>query len=117
MNVRLVGPTNTYGKPVGFFPISVGDWYVFPVSFKTINKNGEGSYFNGLPVNAIIADGLDKDWGDTKESCLASTIKNITTGTYQRSQARESNIQSPVILNSNDKLHESFIKVTIGKGF
>ncbi len=117
MNVRLVGPANTYGKPVGFFPISVGDWYVFPVSFKTINKNGEGNYFNGLPVNAIIADGLDKDWGDTKESCLASAIKNITTGTYQRSQARETNGQSPVILNSNDKLDDPFIKVTVGKGF
>jgi len=117
MNVRVLGPTNTHGKPVGFFPISVGDWYVFPVSFKTTNKNGEGSYFNGLPVNAVIADGLDKDWGDTNESCLASAIKNITTGTYQRSMATETNSQSPVILNSNDKLDGPFIKVTIGKGF
>jgi len=117
MNVRVLGPTNTHGKPVGFFPISVGDWYVFPVSFKTTNKNGEGSYFNGLPVNATIADGLDKDWGDTNESCLASAIKNITTGTYQKSMATETNSQSPVILNSNDNLDGPFIKVTIGKGF
>ena len=117
LSVRLIGPTNTHGKPVGFYPVSVGDWYVFPVSFKTNNKNDEGSYFNGLPVNAIIADGLDKDWGDTKESCLAAAIKNITTGTYQRSQARETNSQSLDILKSNDQLDDPFIKVTIGKGF
>lgn len=117
MNVRLLGPTNTHGKPVGFFPISVGDWYVFPISFKTTNKNGEGSYFNGLPVNAVIADGLDKDWGDTNESCLASAIKNITTGMYRRSSASETYSPSPVIIKSNDKLDDPFIKVTIGKGF
>ena len=117
MDVRLLGPTNTHGKPVGFFPISVGDWYVFPVSFKTTNKNGEGSYFSGLPVNATIADGLDKDWGDTNESSLAAAIKNITTGAYQRSVTTETYTPSPVILNSNDKLDDPFIKVTIGKGF
>lgn len=117
MDVRVLGPTNTHGKPVGFFPISVGDWYVFPVSFKTTNKNGEGNYFNGLPVNSIIADGLDKDWGDIRESSLAAAIKNITTGTYQRSITNETYITSPVVLNSNDKLDDPFIKVTIGKGF
>ena len=90
---------------------------MFPVSFKTTNKNGEGSYFNGLPVNAVIADGLDKDWGDTNESCLASAIKNITTGTYQRSTTTETYRPATVILNSNDKLDVPFIKVTIGKGF
>ena len=117
MDVRLLGPNNTHGKPVGFFPISVGDWYVFPVSFKTTNKNGEGNYFNGLPVNAIIADGLDKDWGDITESSLASALKNITTGTYQRGVTSEAVNQSPAILNSNNKLDDPFIKVTIGKGF
>jgi carboxyl-terminal processing protease len=38
MDVRLVGPSNTHGKPVGFFPIPVGEWYIFPVSFRTVNK-------------------------------------------------------------------------------
>ncbi len=38
MNVQLVGPSDTHGKPVGFFPIPVGDWYIFPVSFRTVTK-------------------------------------------------------------------------------
>ncbi len=86
MDVYLVGPSKTYGKPVGFFPIPVGDWYIFPVSFKTTNKNGDGNYFNGIAVNSQVADGLDKDWGDISESSLHSAISFITSGAF-RSQA------------------------------
>jgi carboxyl-terminal processing protease len=84
MNVQLVGPSATHGKPVGFFPIPVGDWYIFPVSFRTINKNGEGNYFNGLSVNSQVADGLTKSWGDVSESCLASALHFISSGSYAR---------------------------------
>lgn len=83
MNVNLVGPNNTYGKPVGFFNIPVGDWYIFPVSFRSTNKNGEGNYFNGLALNSRVADGLDKDWGDVTETCLASALKYINTGSFR----------------------------------
>ena len=80
MDVKLIGPSKTYGKPVGYFNIPVGDWYIFPVSFRTTNKNGEGSYFNGFPLDAQVADGLDKDWGDLNESALAAAVRYITTG-------------------------------------
>ena len=113
MDVKLIGPTATHGKPVGFFPQPVGDWYVFPVSFKTTNKNGEGSYFNGLPVDAVVADGLDKDWGDPTENCLASALKKITSGSYLR-QA-EGEVPSAAALAGNEKLDAPFIKITIGK--
>jgi len=89
MNVNLVGPENTYGKPVGFFPIPVGEWYIFPVSFRSTNKNGQGNYFNGMDLNSQIIDGLDKDWGDITESCLQTTLSNITTGVYKTAAARE----------------------------
>lgn len=119
MDVKLIGATPTHGKPVGFFPIPVGDWYIFPVSFKTVNKNGEGNYYNGFPVNAAVADGLDKDWGDPDEASLASAIRNITSGSYR------TNTQEPVYRESsgvslgNDKLNAPSLKITIGdrKGF
>jgi len=82
MDVKLVGPEASYGKPVGYFPIPVGDWYIFPVSFRTTNKNGEGSYFNGLAPDKLVADGLTSDWGDVNESCLASIVKYIGTGSF-----------------------------------
>lgn len=82
MNVQLIGPTSTHGKPVGFYPIEVFDWYIFPVSFRTVNKNGEGNYFNGLSLSHQIGDGLDKDWGNTGEGCLNAALFYITNGTY-----------------------------------
>lgn len=88
MNVILVGPSKTYGKPVGFFPIPVGDWYIFPVSFRSTNKDGQGNYFDGLALSNQVADGLDKDWGDINESSFASVLKYITTGAF-RTRATE----------------------------
>jgi carboxyl-terminal processing protease len=100
MDVQLVGPGKTYGKPVGFFPVPVGDWYIFPVSFRSTNKNGQGNYFSGMDLNNQIADGLDKDWGDITESCLQSALSNITTGAYRTAAAKE----TIEIKNVNDVL-------------
>lgn len=109
MDVKLVGST-THGKPVGFFPIAIGDWYVFPVSFKTLNKNNEGSYFNGFTVNASVADGLDKDWGDVTETSLASVINNIVNGNYLREAPY---IEPSHIAEGNRKLEEPNLKIAV----
>lgn len=110
MNVQLVGPSNTYGKPVGFFPIPVGDWYIFPVSFRSTNNQGQGNYFNGLALNNQVADGLDKDWGDLNEACLQSAINNITTGAYRTMQ----NVDQVVQMKSvNDVLDAPAFKGAI----
>jgi len=82
MNVKVVGPTPTYGKPVGFFPVAVGDWYIFPVSFRSTNGRNEGNFFDGIDVDQPVEDGLDKDWGDTAESSLAAVLGQISTGSY-----------------------------------
>jgi C-terminal processing protease CtpA/Prc len=113
MDVKLIGPSATHGKPVGFFPIPVGDWYIFPVSFRTTNKNGEGNYFNGLAVNAQVPDGLDKDWGDVAESCLASALRNISGGGYASVESYTP--LSAQTIAGNSKLDAPFLKVTIGK--
>ncbi len=86
LDVKVVGPSNSYGKPVGFFPIPVKDWYIFPVSFRSTNKNGEGSYFDGIKTDNKAADGLDKEWGDRSEPCLASIIRFISTGAFSRAE-------------------------------
>ena len=83
MEVLLVGPNKSYGKPVGFFPIPVADWYIFPVSFRTTNKNGEGNYYGGFNLNYTVADGLDKDWGNTTEASFASALSYITSGIFR----------------------------------
>ena len=115
MDVKLIGPTPTHGKPVGFFPIPVGDWYIFPVSFRTTNRNGEGNYFNGIPVNAQVADGLDKDWGDVNESSLASALRNISTGNYLAPLAGEPVYREEEQVSLGNKiLDASMLKITVG---
>jgi carboxyl-terminal processing protease len=110
MTVKLVGPTNTDGKPVGFFPISAGDWYVFPVSFRSTNSANSGSYFNGFTPDAIVADGLDKDWGDTSESCLAKAIKYATTGTFILQGAQQIFKEDAAVSAANSTLDKASFK-------
>jgi carboxyl-terminal processing protease len=113
MEVKLVGPNKTYGKPVGYFNIPVGtEWYIFPVSFRTTNKNGEGSYFNGMPLDAQAVDGLDKDWGDLNESLLATAVKYITSGSARLSTTAtySENIE---VSNGNKVLSQPFFKGTV----
>ena len=112
MTVKLIGPGNTDGKPVGFFPLSAGDWYVFPVSFRSTNSANSGSYFGGFTPDAIVADGLDKNWGDTSESCLAKTIKYITTGSFI-AQAQEVYKEDPAVISANKTLDKASFKGTV----
>ncbi|HYC29471.1 MAG TPA: hypothetical protein VEB42_11650, partial [Chitinophagaceae bacterium] len=103
MNIKLVGPTKTYGKPVGYFPYPVGDWYVFPISFRTTNKNNEGNYFGGMALDNTVADGLDKDWGDINEASLASVLKYIGTGAFRVASA-DAYQPNPVVEKGNEVL-------------
>ena len=88
METKLVGKP-THGKAVGYFNIGVGDWYIFPVSFRSVNKDNVGNYFNGLPVEANVNDGLDRNWGDVEEACLASALHYISTGSYSNISQRK----------------------------
>lgn len=81
MTVKRIGDT-THGKPVGYFPQPVMGWVVLPVSSKTTNKNGEGNYYKGFAPDQLMSDGIDKNWGDLNERCLAAAISYIKTGAY-----------------------------------
>ncbi|MEO8412580.1 MAG: S41 family peptidase [Ginsengibacter sp.] len=106
MSVKLIGPAKTEGKPVGFFPLSAGDWYVFPVSFRSTNSANYGGYFDGFAPDALVADGLDKNWGDPTESCLAKAIKYVTTGSFTP-LAPEIYKEDPAVISGNKILDKT----------
>ena len=117
MDVQLVGPSKTYGKPVGFFPIPEGDSYIFPVSFRSTNKNGEGNYFGGLALNSQVADGLDKDWGDVGESCLQSALQFISTGAYRTASGDAGGLRAQQEISTGNRLLDgNTFKGAIGTG-
>lgn len=111
-DIKLVGPAKTYGKPVGYFPYPVGTWYVFPISFRTTNKNGQGNYFGGMTLDNTVADGLDKDWGDVNEASLASVLKYINTGSFRLRVADEYKAD-PIVDKGNEVLSASEFKGAI----
>jgi hypothetical protein len=77
-NIILIGDQNTYGKPVGFFPIDLFKKVTFwTVSFETKNKNEAAVAYSGFGPNFRIYDGVDKSWGDTSEECLRAAINLI----------------------------------------
>ena len=106
MNVKLVGPEATYGKPVGFFPIPVGDWYIFPVSFRSTNGQNQGNYFDGIAIDQQVSDGLDKDWGDRQEAALASVLSYIGTGSF--TDGGLNSVVEPLHPGRNKKLNRNF---------
>ncbi|HTN08169.1 S41 family peptidase [Agriterribacter sp.] len=112
MDVKLIGRPS-HGKPVGYFNIGVGNWYIFPVSFRSINKNGEGNYFNGLQPDATVDDGLDKPWGDINESCLASALHYINDGAFSRISPRAQ--QDVKLENGNTALDVKRFKGAVGE--
>jgi len=82
MDVKLIGDT-TYGKPVGFFPIEISSYAIYPISFRTINSAGNADYYTGFAPDKLMIDGVDKDWGDVTEPCLEEALKYISSGSFR----------------------------------
>ncbi|RUO75539.1 S41 family peptidase [Pseudidiomarina taiwanensis] len=79
VDVVVIG-SPTCGKPVGQIPELICDKRTFVVNFETVNANGEGGYFDGLPVNCSASDTLVGDWGDPNDPLLATAAQHITNG-------------------------------------
>lgn len=69
-----VGDT-TFGKPVGQlgFPFCE-DRVLRPVTFRTVNANGEGDYFGGIVPDCPVAERVDAELGDPAEAMLAVAL-------------------------------------------
>ena len=82
---------NTYGKPVGFFPVEIvsssNELYV--TSFQMFNKNGVGDYFAGLKPNSHVWE-YDSflDFGNQEETMLAAALGHIKAGVFKSTQSR-----------------------------
>ncbi|WP_207532147.1 S41 family peptidase [Desertivirga arenae] len=80
LTVKLIGST-TYGKPVGFFGITIDKYTVYMSNFQSRNANGEGDYFSGMTADITATDDVTRDFGDESEVCLSKALAYLTTGT------------------------------------
>ncbi len=81
MNVKLVG-TKSYGKPVGFFPITIENRYeVYYSLFQTKNSLGQGDYFDGFTPDVVDTfDDPLHNFGDPKENYTAVALNSLAPG-------------------------------------
>lgn len=78
-NIALVG-ANTYGKPVGqyAFDRSACDDRLRAVTFRTVNANGQGDYYDGLasvmPNSCRADDDIFTQFGDPNEASISVAL-------------------------------------------
>jgi carboxyl-terminal processing protease len=78
-DVWIVGD-NTYGKPVGQIGIDFCEKILRPTSFRTTNADGNGDYFDGLPVDCPAADVLDFPVGADNDPNIVAAVSIAETG-------------------------------------
>lgn len=87
MDIVLIGD-NTYGKPVGSFPLSGynrnlsgNNVELVPITFAIANSKGRAEYFDGFPVNFPVGDDPAKNWGNPEEKRFKAAMDFIKNGT------------------------------------
>lgn len=81
MDVKIIGRT-TYGKPVGFFAITIDKLDLYIPQFETKNSLNAGGYYAGMTPDFSIADDVTKDFGDPTEGMLAAALSYSQKGTF-----------------------------------
>lgn len=86
VDLTLIGD-NTYGKPVGSFPLSgynkilkQNNVELVPITFATANAAGYTAYFDGFPADFAVGDTPQFNWGDPNDLRLAAALAVIENG-------------------------------------
>ena len=86
LDVVLIGD-NTYGKPVGAFPLSAyntvlknNNVELVPITFAIANAEGKADYFEGFPADFSVGDSPEYPWGDERDLRLAAALNFIQNG-------------------------------------
>jgi carboxyl-terminal processing protease len=86
LDVVLIGD-NTYGKPVGSFPLSPynkvlrnNNVELVPITFAIANAEGKADYFEGFPADFAVGDSPQYPWGDERDLRVAAALNFIQDG-------------------------------------
>ena len=98
IDVQLVG-SKTFGKPVGMSINKLCEHRIFAINFQTINANGFGDYFDGLPVDCVAKDTVEHNWGDQRDPLLKEALYLINNNTCSNSKVESKQITSKSLDN------------------
>ena len=69
---------------------TVGEKYLmWPVTFKIVNANNEGDYFDGIFPVKVVPDDITHDFNDREEICLKEAIHYLETGSVSTKAFRK----------------------------
>jgi len=82
IDVYIVGD-DTYGKPVGMysFTSNISDLVYVPISFKLLNADDFGGYYQGLSADSYVEDDISSDFGQG-EAVLDEVLHHIQNGSF-----------------------------------
>ena len=79
VNVVSVGDT-TNGKPAGMDSRDIGKkYFIAPVTFKMVNAQNQGEYFDGIYPVKVLSDDITHDFDNREELCLKEAIHILET--------------------------------------
>jgi len=98
MEIYLIGD-DTYGKPVGMYSFfsNISNLAYVPVTFKIINANGDGDYYDGLQANSYTEDDITKNFGNVNEACLEEALYHIVNGSFSSKKSAGEMVRRPKI--------------------
>jgi len=89
VNVISVGDT-TNGKPTGMNGWDIGKKYsMYPITFKMVNAQNEGDYFQGIFPAKVLPDDIAHDFGDREELCFKEAIHYLENGSVSAKSLQE----------------------------
>jgi len=103
MNMKLIGSTS-HGKPVGMniegdTKLNIA---VAPISFRNVNSQGYSDYFDGIPVDFVVKDNVNQDWGNPADACLNAALNYISLGTIGSVGVKSAIIPGRIIYKGTD---------------
>lgn len=79
VDVTIVGE-RTFGKPVGQIGLQFCEKILRPTAFRLANADGDGDYFDGLPVDCPAIDDLSVAVGDDLDPRMIAAMTYLDTG-------------------------------------
>lgn len=93
-NLKIVGE-QSYGKPVGFFPVRIDKYDVYFSMFESWNSTGVApTYYNGFTPDKEAFDDPEYLLGDLNESSLNTAYTYLQTGSFPASSSVVSSSRS-----------------------
>ncbi len=106
IDVYIIGD-DTYGKPVGMysFESNVSNLMYVPITFKLVNANNYGGYYDGLKADSYVGDDVKHYFGEG-EAVFDEVSLHIQTGSFTSTKSSYDIFRKPFkeIRNLKDEI-------------